>query len=339
MSMILQNLRSVSPGVVPSALKPGQLCFNLVDEVMFVGDGSSYYTTFDGTQTVAPPDSGWFSIPLALGELSRYLLQNPEAYGPPAINNQVLAYSSSLGKPVWVDASTFGSSSVYTTTNTAVASSPGATVSDKISAAIGATPVEADSVIVTGVPGDVYQGLYLFQTGNWTFAAGYADPTALQVPYSNAISGLIATTVQAALDEIAASKLNVASNAPFDGALLSWSAGLPQWVPPSSFYPTAEEASFDPAGTGLPPFADTVQEALTLTWGLANNAQINANQALSDSTAAQTTANIALNNSIDAVAAANNALSIANAALPKTGGTMTGDIAFSNGQPVDAGLF
>lgn len=344
--MILQNLRSTTPGVTPPTLAPGQLCFNLADELMFVGDGSNFYTSFSGTQAPAPPGSGWFAFPLSLDGFSTYFLLNPEEYGPAPTDNQILAYSGSIGKPVWKNASTFGGNSVYPTTNAAVAAAPGATVSEKISAAIGATPVEGDSAIVAGVPGDTYQGLYLFQTGVWTFAAGYANPLAIEVPYNNTVSGLIASTVQAALDELAAGKLNVASNVPFNGAVLSWNAGNSVWIDPATNFPTAAQVSFDPSGTGLPVFADTVQEALTLTWQAANNAQIDATQALLDATAAQTTANVALNNSIDAVnaannavATANNALTVANAALPKAGGTMTGDINFNNGQPVDAGLF
>ena len=206
--MILQNLRSTTPGVTPPTLAPGQLCFNLVDELMFVGDGSNFYTSFSGTQAPAPPGEGWFAFPLSLDGLSTYFLLNPEEYGPAPTDNQILAYSGSIGKPVWKNASTFGGNSVYPTTNAAVAAAPGATVSEKISAATGATPVEADSAIVTGVPGDIYQGLYLFSSGVWPFAAGYADPTAIQVPYNNTVSGLVATTVQAALDEVAAGKLD-----------------------------------------------------------------------------------------------------------------------------------
>jgi hypothetical protein len=239
-----------------------------------------------------------------------------------------------------------GSSSVYTTTNSAVAAAPGVTTSDKISAAIGATPVEADAAIVSGVPGDQYQGLYLFTSGNWEFAAGYADPTAIQVPYNNTVSGLVAATVQAALDELSASKLEVASNSPSDGKILGWDSGSPYWFTPSVFFPTAAEVSFDPTGTGLPPFADTVQEALTLTWDLADSAQTDATTAQEDATSAQNTANlaltnanIALSNSTNAVNTANNALAVANAALPKAGGPMTGNISFNNGQPVDAGTF
>jgi hypothetical protein len=346
MNTILQNLRSVTPGVEPTILAPAQLCFNLADEIMFVGDGSSTYTQFNGDQLPAPSGGGWFSLPLSLEEFSNYFLLNPADYSPAPTDNQILAFSSAVGKPVWADASDFGSAQVYVTTNADVAAAPGVTVSDKISSAIGGTPVEADSAIVSGVPGDVYQGLYLFNSGVWTFAAGYADPTAIQVPYNNVVSGLVATTVQAAIDELVQSKLNVASNAPFNGALLSWNGGDPQWIGASSFYPTAAEVSFDPSGTGLPSFADTVQEALTLTWLLGNNAQTDATQALSDATAAQTTANAALTNSQSALNSANDALTfaldaltVANTALPKAGGTMTGDIVFNDGQPVDAGLF
>ena len=346
MTLILQNLRSITPGVKPAGLAPGQLCFNMPDEIMFVGDGSNFKTFFDGHQEPAPVGEGWFEVPLDYQGLGDYYLLNPERYEPAPSNGQILAYSAAIGKPVWEDASALGGSVVYTTTNASVAASPGATTSDKISAAIGATPIEADSAIVTGLPGQTYQGLYLFQAGNWVFAAGYADPTAIQVPYDNVLSGLIAGTVQAAIDELAASKLDIASNVPSNGSILSWNGGQPLWVSEGSLYPTAEQVYFDPSSTGLPSFADTVQEALTLTWDLADTAKTEAEAAQMDATSAQNTANLALtnantalSNSTDAVNTANNALAVANAALPKAGGTMTGDIAFNNGQPVDAGTF
>ena len=327
-------------------MAPGQLCFNLVDEIMFVGDGSNFKTFFDGHQEAAPAGEGWFEVPLGYQGLGDYYLLNPEQYGSVPTNGSVLAYSSALGKPIWEDPSILGTPTVYTTTNDAVASAPGSTTSDKISAALGATPVEADSAIVTGLPGQTYQGLYLFRSGNWVFAAGYADPTALQVPYDNVLSGLVATTVQAAIDELAASKLSIASNTPAEGKILSWSGGAPLWVSEDTLYPTAAQVSFDPSDTGLPSFADTVQEALTLTWDLADTAKTEAESAQLDATSAQNTANLALTNSntaltnsTNAVNTANNALAVANAALPKSGGTMTGDIAFNNGQPVDAGTF
>jgi hypothetical protein len=304
---------------------PGQLCFNRVDEILFVGDGSNFKTDFKGIQQPAPDGGGWFSLPLSYESLGDFYLLNPEEYSPAPSNGMVLAYSAALGKPYWENPSSLGAPTVYTTTNAAVAAAPGATVSEKISNAIGATPVEADSAIVTGLPGQVYQGLYLYKSGNWVFAAGYADPTATEVVYDNAISGLIASTVQEAIDALAAGKIDIASNAPLNGLILSWNAGSPVWISPDSIYPTANQVSFDPTGTGLPPFADTVQEALTLTWGLADDAKTEADSA-------QNTANAAF-------VSANNALTVANAALPKAGGTMTGDINFVSGQPVDAGSF
>jgi hypothetical protein len=342
MSIILQNLRSVTPGVVPSGLVPGQLCFNTVDEIMFVGDGSAYQTSFSGTQLPATPGEGWFSIPLSLPGLSEFFIQNPSLYSPAPLDGEVLVYSASVGKPIWQ--SSPGTPTAYTTTNIAVEGAPGVSTSAKISNALGVTPIEADSVIVSGTPGDTYQGFYQFISGNWTYAAGYADPTALEVPYNNTLSGLIATTVQAALDELASSKLGAAVNTPTIGQVLSWSASGPLWVNETDVYPTAAQVSYDNATSGIP--ATNVQDALTLAWQRAGDALQEANSAQDDATSAQDTANIALTNSntalvnsVNAVNDAGAALNVANAALPRAGGTMTGDISFNNGQPVDAGTF
>ena len=346
MSITLQNLRSISPGISPQSLLPGQLCFNLPDQTMFVGDGSNFFTYFNGVQEPAPTGGGWFEIPLNGSGLSDYYLLNPEQYSSAPTNGQILSFSAALGKPIWEDGQSLGADTIYVTTNAAVVAAPGTTVNEKISAAIGATPSEADSAIVQGLPGDLYQGLYLFASGSWTFAAGYADPEALQVPYNNTVSGLLATTVQAAVDELMANKLPQASNSPAENDLLAWSGGSPIWRAASSVYPTAAEVSFDPSATGLPPFANNVQVALNLTWDLASAANTLAADAQADATAAQSTANVALTNANTAIATANNAvgiannaLAVANDALPKAGGTMTGDIVFNTGQPVDAGLF
>lgn len=349
MTLTLQNLRSLTPGVKPSTLAPGQLCFNLADEVMFVGDGSSFQTSFDGTQVGGTPGEGWFSLPLNLNGFSQYFIEEPSLYSPAPTDGQVLVYSSSIGKPVW--SSSPGGASVYTTTNAAVLAAPGSSTSAKISSALGVTPVEADSVIVSGVPGDTYQGYYLFTGGNWQYAAGYADPTALEVPYNNSLSGLLATNVQAAIDELSASKLENAVNTPAVGQILSWSLAGPQWVNATAFYPDASEVSYDNSASGIP--ATNVQDAIDATYQRAELAFNEADSAQADATAAQNTANIALTNSntaltnstnalIQADAAqedAANALLVANAALPKSGGTMTGNITFNNGQPVDAGSY
>jgi hypothetical protein len=169
---------------------------------MFVGDGSNFKKPFNGTPVPAPAGNGWFAVPLDYSGLGNYYLLNPEQYLPAPSNGMILAYSSALDKPYWTSPDIVGGSTVYTTTNAAVTAAPGSTTSAKISAAIGATPAEADSVIVVGAPGDLYQGLYLFRGGNWAFAANYADPIAIEVPYNNTVSGLAATTVQAAIDEL-----------------------------------------------------------------------------------------------------------------------------------------
>lgn len=243
MAVTLQNLRAVTTGVSPAALLPGQLCFNLADKILFVGDGSDFKTSFDGVSVPGVAGEGWFSLPLDYADLGDYYLFNPAEYGPAPTNGQVLAYSSITGKPYWEDSSALANPDVYVTTNTEVAAAPGSSVSAKITAAIGVVPNEGDVTIVSGVPGDQYQGLYYFQSGVWTFAAGYANPTASQVV-------------------------------------------------------------FDPSGAGLPPSTATVQEAIDLTWALANNAE-----------------------------------TTALAALPLAGGVMTGDITFNDGQLVDAGTF
>lgn len=342
MSMILQNLRSVSPGVVPEGLAPGQLCFNLADDIMFVGDGSNTKTSFDGTQIPAAPGEGWFSIPLRQSSLADFFLVNPESYGEIPADGEILTYSSSLGKPIWLPSAEV--SSTYTTTNALVAAAPGVSVNEKISNALGITPIEGDAVVVSGVPGDQYQGYYLFLSGNWTYAAGYAGPTAIQVPYVNTGSGLLATNVQAALTELGQSKLAVASNTPSLGNVLTWGSTAPLWVAAESLYPTASDIEYNNTGTGIP--YSNVQDALSYVWTTAQDALNEANSAQNDATAAQVTANLALTESNDAVATANNAETVANnaftlasAALPKTGGTMTGNITFNNGQPVDAGSY
>jgi hypothetical protein len=309
---------------------------------MFIGDGSSLKTSFDGSQTAGTPDLGWFSLPLSLAGFSEYLLENPEVYSTPPQDGDILVYSGTFGKPIWVDNP--GTAAVYITTNAAVEAAPGATLTDKINNVLGISPLESDSVVVSGVPGDEYQGLYLFTGGVWAFAAGYAGPTAQQVPYNNLTSGLAASDVQAAVDELQATKLKTASNTPTNGQVLSWSAGSPVWVDEDSVYPTAAQVTYDNSVSGIP--STNVQGALTLTWQKASDALSEANSAQDDATAAQVTANIALNNSNTALTNSVNAqndaaaaLSAANAALPKAGGTMTGNIVFNNGQPVDAGTY
>ena len=316
MTISLQQLRSVTPGVAPSSLLPGQLCLNLVDKLMFVGDGSDFKTSFDGTQVPGVPGSGWFSVPLTFSELDNYYIVSPQYYGDIPSNGQSLVWDSGLGHAIWASPSE-SNPVAYLTDNAAVSSAPGATLSSKISNALGVTPKEGDSVIVQGDPGDAYQGFYQFISGKWEFAAQYAIPEAIQVPFTP-VSGLTGSNVQTALTNTFVLAQTADSNA--TDAL------------------AAASAAQDTADTAL---ADA---ASSLT--VATNALQEADSAQQDATAAQVTANLALAaaqlseaKADDAIQTADNALAVANLALPKSGGTMTGNITFNNGQPVDAGSY
>lgn len=76
----------------------------------------------------------------------------------------------------------------------------------------------------------------------------------------------------------------------------------------------------------------TAKDAADSANTAASAAQSTANTAVSDAAAAQSTANTAVTNAATAQSAANAAQSTANAALPKAGGTMTGNITFNAGQ-------
>ena len=244
MSLTLQNLRSLTPGVEPAGLAPGQICFNVADRVMYVGNGGNDKVAYGGTSVPGIPGEGWFSVPLSFEGQTGFYIIDPAFYGDFPLDGEVLTWDADLFRVVWRPNST---PTAYLTTNAAVAAAPGSDLTSKISNAIGATPVSGDSVVVTGNPGDPYQAFYQYLSGVWTFAASYAPPLASEVPVAP-IPGVSATTVQGALESIQTSVV-----------------------------------------------------------------------------AAQTTASTAL--------------TVANNALPKAGGTMTGNINFTNGQPVDAGTF
>lgn len=61
----LQFFRSFTPGNKPSRLKAGEIAFNVPDKLMFVGDGTSYFTDKDATQTASTfALEGWFEADL-----------------------------------------------------------------------------------------------------------------------------------------------------------------------------------------------------------------------------------------------------------------------------------
>jgi hypothetical protein len=90
------------------------------------------------------------------------------------------------------------------TTNAAVAAAPGSTVTQKINAVNVEAPLEGDTTIVAGTPGETYEGLYFYDNGttSWVLGAHYAYPEAVDVPFSNTASGLTATNVQDAINQV-----------------------------------------------------------------------------------------------------------------------------------------
>jgi hypothetical protein len=81
-------------------------------------------------------------------------------------------------------------------------------------------------------------------------------------------------------------------------------------------------------------FASGVAAQSTANTALASGvaAQSTASTALASGNAAQSTASTALASGVAAQSTASTALALGNAALPKSGGTMTGDILFNTGQ-------
>ena len=233
MALTVQNLRAVGTGVEPASLLPGQICFNVTDKILYVGDGSSFKTNFDGTQVAGTPGEGWYAMPMDFASLGDYYVANPGYYGDVPTDQQVLTWSTSLNHPIWTSGGGGGGGNqVYVVTNTQVASASGATTSDKITAAIGvASPDEGDVTIVTGLPDDVYEGLYFFTT-EWVKGAAYAYPSASEVIYDNTVTGLT-PTVQGAIDDLdagltATTAIANTANSTANSALSIANAALPK---------------------------------------------------------------------------------------------------------------
>ena len=200
MSISVQNLRAIGTGVEPTSLLPSQLAFNLTDKVIYVGDGSNFKTPFGETPTPGVPNKGWYSMPMDLSVLGDYYITNPEYYGDIPSDKNVLTWNSSANRPVWANVGGI----VYLTTDAAVTAAPGITITEKINAVNVDAPLEGDTTIVVGTPGQTYEGLYFYDspTAQWVFGAHYAYPLANDVPYDNTASGLTSDNVQGAIDEV-----------------------------------------------------------------------------------------------------------------------------------------
>jgi len=330
MSISLQQLRSTTPGVQPLSLSPGQICFNVADRVMYVGDGSNFKKSFDGTEVAGVAGAGWFSIPLTFNALGEYYIANPQYYNDNPLAGQVLTWDSTAGHAVWISPDDVGGAA-YLTTNALVAGAPGLGVNEKISNALGIVPQQGDTVIVSGVPGEIYQGYYQFISGSWRFAAQNAFPTASQVPLSP-IAGLSATTVQAGV--ASAFTLADAANTTANTAetLANQAIGDAQ-----AAQTTADTALLEANSAQEDATAAQITANLALT--ASQSAEAKADDAVQAADEALATAELAESKADDAVQTADEAFTLASSALPKSGGTMTGDIVFNNGQLVDAGTY
>jgi len=344
MTIKVLNLRSIIGGQQPTSLEAGELCFNLIDKLMFVGDGSNFKTNFSGVQTPGVPGLGWYSMPMDRSALDGYYIVNPEYYGNMPSDRYVLTWNSGVNHAVW---SSLGGN-VYLTTNVAVVAAPGSTVTQKINSINSEPPLEGDTTIVAGVPGDEYEGLYVYDNGttSWVLGAHYAYPLANEVPYNNAVSGLASDNVQGAIDNIttdfvpnssftAAGDLLVGTGT---GTYTALANGAANYVLQSNGDGTlswVDNSAGDVTGiSGASPITVDNTNPQTPVVGI-NAASTTAPGAvqLTDSISSTSIITAATPNSVKT------SYDLANAALPKTGGTMTGDIVFNNGQHVDAGTY
>lgn len=302
MTLTLQNLRAVGSGVTPPALFPGQFCINLEDLLLFTGNGSNVKVSLDGTVEPGQVGKGWFTSTLD----PTYYLINPDQSSTPQAG-YIVTYDDFLQKPVWSNPAGFDRPEIYITTNDAVATAPGSTLSDQITNAIGQIPMESDMAIVEGLPGQPYPALYLYKNGTWEFSAINTNPTAQQVNFSAPV-GVGANNTQSALDLLFAGKLDVATNDPAPGDILSWDAEEPVWIATEDIVASADKVTYNPIGTDVPVTDNTVQKAITSTASTAGLAKAGVTQ-------------------------------INQTALFRTGGTMSGQINFVNNQIIDAGTY
>jgi hypothetical protein len=239
MTFNLQNLRTPFSGQEPEGLLPGQLCFNLPDKVVYVGDGTSTKKDLEGNQTTGLPGQGWFSTSLD----PQYFLLNPEKYSSAPSDNQVLAYSVALGKPIWKDPAENDRPTQYYLTSQEVTDAPGVEVSDKIKNALGVTGIQADTVVVSGSPEQTYPGLYVYQNDSWTFSSLYAAPVANEIPFNPSGSGVSGVNVQSAITEVSLSKVDLPDLPPAPNSVLFFDGLRNIWLPYQPLLVTIEGVS------------------------------------------------------------------------------------------------
>ena len=356
MSFPIQNFRSSTPGLQPPSLLPGQLFVNTFDKVLYTGNGTNFKTTFEGTQTPGIPGEGWFATPLSLEGLSGDFIIDPAVYGDFPVDNQVLSWDAALDRVVWADNGTV--TYFYEFTNAEMIAAPGVTASEKLLALTGGVATNGSEAVVSGNPGDLWQGSYFYNDGAWFFASNYAWPTAEQVVYTPS-GDLISTDVQAAIDELEVEKVETPSNTPASGQVLGWNGTATEWVDNTAgsvvsvsgvapividnvdpLNPVVTVTYANTASSGVVTLNDTVTTAdntlaatagaVKIAYDTATDAQTDATQALADALAAQNTANQAVSDAAAAQGTANTAL--ANAATAQG----TADTALANAATAQA---
>ena len=345
MAITVLNLRSYIAGQKPTTLEAGQICINLVDNLMFIGNGSSSQSNFNGDSTPGTPGLGWFSMPLDAAGFGESFLVSPNAYGQMPVDGDTLQWNAGLDHLEWVSTSGPGGGSAgFLMTNSDVVSAIGADVTAKINSVIApSTAQSGNTAVVQGTSGDLYEGVYFFINNVWEFGSFYAQPVAAAIDYSNTVSGLSASNIQGAVDELAAEKVDSPLAPPFANQVLSWNGTATEWVSEATgsvqgvtgTSPISVDNS-DPANpvvsvtsaTILTPgvvqlndstFSTSVTQAATansvkVTYDLASTAEVNAQQALFDASVAQIDATQALADAAAAQLDATQALADAAAA-------------------------
>ena len=129
MAITVLNLRSYIAGQKPTTLEAGQICINLVDNLMFIGNGSSSQSNFNGDSTPGTPGLGWFSMPLDAAGFGESFLVSPNAYGQMPVDGDTLQWNAGLDHLEWVSTSGPGGGSAgFLMTNSDVVSAFGADV-------------------------------------------------------------------------------------------------------------------------------------------------------------------------------------------------------------------
>ena len=324
MAITLLNLRTNIPGQAPASLQAGQICFNLADKLMYVGDGADSNSNFNGETTPGVPGSGWFSMPLDAAGFSESFLISPNAYGDIPADGDTLQWNSALDHLEWVPGGGSAQPAVeglvfgLTTNNVS-----GYNVSLGFGAN-GTLTTGTGNVAIGGASGDVTSGSYNVAIG---FDTSVADPTGdkqLAIgpdAYARWLTGDSSMNVK-----LGAGLVDATNSTGTAGQILSSTGTALQWINNTA------DGVLGVTGTTPVNVDNTDPQNPVISVDAGTTTIIGVVQ-LEDSTSSTSTTTAATPNSVKTV------YDLADAALPRTGGTMTGDIVFANGQPVDAGFF